>query len=126
MSDAAAEVSDTDVISSFEEFVKERSDSGVLFAKAVTSIMFDGVTVLAVFDPEVVGAEVGAFLSANPFETLAQFVGTPVAFADEEGRRLRTRVRTVSVALSDGRNLGSSMVADLYRSGTGQGWTPGL
>lgn len=122
----AGEVSDEEVIVSFESFVKERADSGVLFAQAVTSIIFDGSTVLATFDPATAGAEVEAFLAANPFETLAQFIGRPVAFANDEGKRLRTRVRSVSVALSNGRNLGFSSVADLYQAGTGQEWEPGL
>lgn len=125
MSDAVADVSDREVIATFEEFVQERSNSGVLFAKAVVSIMFDGSAVLAVFDPLTAGAEEDAFLAVNPFETLAQFIGTPMAFANTKGQRIRTRVAMVSVALSSGRDLGSLSVAELYRAGTGREWEPG-
>lgn len=125
MSDAVVDASDEEVILAFEEFVQERSNSGVLFAKAVVSIMFDGSAVLAIFDPLAAGAEEEAFLALNPFETLAQFIGTPMVFANAEGQRLRTRVTAISVALSSGRDLGSLSVADLYRAGTGQEWKPG-
>lgn len=117
---------DREVIEAFERYLDERSTSGVLFAKAVISISFDGTTIMAVFDPPSVGASTDAFLAVNPFDTLAEFVGTPIAFADEEGRRLRSRVEKVHVALADGKDIGTMTVSELYRKGAGGEWKPGL
>ncbi|MDJ0355952.1 hypothetical protein [Paenarthrobacter sp. PH39-S1] len=117
---------DGEVIGAFERYVDERSTSGVLFAEAVVSISFDGTTIMVVFDPSSAGASSEAFLAVNPFDTLAEFVGMPIAFADEDGRRLRSRVEKVHVALADGQNLGTMTAADLYRKGTGGEWAPGL
>lgn len=116
---------DREVIDAFERYVDERSTRGVLFAKAVVSISFDGTTIMVVFDPSSVGASDDAFLGASPFRTLAEFVGTPIAFADEDGHRLRSRVEKVHVALADGQDLGTMAAADLYRKGTGEEWKPG-
>ncbi|WP_411733457.1 hypothetical protein [Paeniglutamicibacter sp.] len=117
---------DREVIDAFERYVDERATSGVLFAKAVVSISFDGATIMVVFDPSSAGASNDAFLAVSPFHTLAEFVGTPIAFADEEGRRLRSRVEKVHVALADGQDLGTMAAADLYRKGAGGEWKPGL
>ena len=81
---------------------------------------------MVIFDPPSAGASSEAFLAANPFDTLAEFVGTPIAFANEDGRRLRSRVENVHVAFADGRSLGTMTAADLYRNGTGGEWAPGL
>jgi hypothetical protein len=116
---------DDDVLHAFNSYVRERADAGVLFAKAVSSLMFDGATLLATFNPVSAGAEEDAFLAPNPFDSLAEFMGTPVAFADLEGQRLRRRVSTVSATLRSGRDLGSVSVSDIYRAGTGQDWEPG-
>lgn len=78
-------------------------------------LTFYRATVIVVFDPSTVRASNGALLAVNPFDTLAEFVGMPISFADEEERRLRTRVENVHVALADGRDLGTVSVADLYR-----------
>ncbi|PYI65926.1 hypothetical protein CVV68_16090 [Arthrobacter livingstonensis] len=117
---------DREIIAAFEGYVDERATNGVIFAKSVISITFDGTTVMVVFEPSSVGASDGAFLGASPFETLAEFVGTPIAFADEEGRRLRSRVEKVHVAFADGKDLGTMTTAALYRKGAGDEWKPGL
>lgn len=125
MSDTSQHPTDAEVLEAFNSYVHERADAGVLFAKAVTSLMFDGTTLLATFDPAAAGAEEDAFLAANPFDSLAEFIGTPVAFADDDGRRLRRRVVTIRAALENGRDLGSVPVTSVYRAGTGQKWEPG-
>ncbi|MGN5734574.1 hypothetical protein [Arthrobacter psychrochitiniphilus] len=117
---------DREIIAAFERYVDERATNGVLFAKSVVSITFDGTTVMVVFDPSSVGASDAAFLGANPFDTLAEFVGTPIAFADDDGRRLRSRVEKVHVALADGQDLGTITTAALYRKGAGDQWKLGL
>jgi hypothetical protein len=98
----------------------------VLFAEAVTSITFDDTTVMVTFDPPTAGAEEQAFLAANPFDTLAEFAGIPIAFGDDQGRRLRTRVEKVTVALPDGRTLVTVTRSAVYRRGTGGAWKQGL
>lgn len=125
MIDAPEYPTDDEVLQAFNSYVKERADAGVLFAKAVSSLMFDGSTLLATFDPASAGAEEDAFLAANPFESLAEFIGTPVAFADLEGQRIRRRVSTISATLRSGRDLGSVPVSAVYRASTGQDWEPG-
>lgn len=117
---------DQEVIDAFARYINERVTNDVLSAQAVVSISFDGTTVMVVFDPSTVRASNGAFLAVNPFDTLAEFVGIPISFADEEGRRLRSRVEKIHVALADGRDLGTMSAAALYRKGTRQEWEPGL
>lgn len=118
--------SDEEVIEAFQAYVDERAASGVLFAKAVVSVTFDGSTLLVKFDPSSAGCTEDAFVSLNPFETLAQFAGTPVAFTDDVGRKLRTRVELVRAVFSDGRDLGTMTVPELFRKGAGLEWKPGL
>jgi hypothetical protein len=126
MSEEAAGPSNEQIIDAFQKYLDERAADGVLYAKAVVSVIFDGSTVLAKFDPSAVGATEETFLFANPYDTLAEFVGTPVAFADGEGKRLRSRVERVRATFSDGRDLGSMTAAELFRKGTGTEWRVGL
>jgi hypothetical protein len=125
VTDAISYPTDDEVLRAFNSFVTERAEAGVLFAKALSSLMFDGSTLMATFDPSSVGVDEEAFLAANPFDSLAEFMGTPVAFADTEGQRLRQRVNTISATLRSGRDLGSVPVSSIYRAGTGQDWEPG-
>lgn len=122
MSQEVTRPSDEEVIQAFRSYLDERLASGVLFAKAVTSLTFDGGILSATFDPSSVGVTEEVFLYANPFDTLAEFVGTPIAFDDEEGRKLRTRVRQVRATFEDGRDLGSISAAELFFKGTGTEW----
>lgn len=125
MSDPSEQPSDDEVLEAFNLYVRERARAGVLYAEAVSSLMFDGSTLLATFNPAAAGAEEDTFLAVNPFDSLAEFIGTPVAFADDEGQRFRRRVSTISAALRSGRDLGSVPVSSLYRAGTGCEWEPG-
>jgi hypothetical protein len=125
MTDASGHPTDDEVLRAFNSYVSEQADAGVLFAKAVSSLMFDGSNLMATFDPSSVGADEDAFLAASPFNTLAEFMGTPVAFADAEGQRLRRRVATISATLRSGRDLGTVSVSSVYRAGTGSDWEPG-
>jgi hypothetical protein len=125
LTDATSCPTDDEVLRAFESYVTERAEAGVLFAKALSSLMFDGSTLMATFDPSAVGVDEEAFLAANPFDSLAEFMGTPVAFADTEGQRLRQRVSTISATLRSGRDLGSVPVSSIYHAGTGQDWEPG-
>lgn len=117
---------DQEVLDSFAEFIQERKKAGNLYAESVVSLLFDGSTILATFDPPRSGIKTSALLGVSPLQTLAEFIGIPVTFADEQGIRLRKRVQNVHVSLVDGQDLGSMDVAELYKIGTGQTWSPGL
>ena len=117
---AAAEPTPAEVEAAFTAYLDQRASSGVLIAKAVQSVVFENGTLRVTFDPEAAGIDRELFLSVNPFDNMAEFVGTPIAFANEEGARLRTVVERVSTQLSDGTDLGSLTAAEIYEIGTGE------
>jgi len=97
----------------FQAYIKERSDSGVMLAQAVTSVaVADGVaTVTLDASP--------ALLELSPFDNLAEFFGTPAAFNDKDGIWLRKTVTRVDVVNADGTLLGSMTAAELNKKAAG-------
>ena len=113
-------ISDAEAQAEFQAYIDERAAAGVMVAKAVTSVTVTDGIVTATFDPAAAGLPQAVFNDLNPFPNLAEFVGSPMAFADEQGDRLRTRVTRVDTVNVDGTPLGSSTAAELYYGGTGQ------
>lgn len=117
---AEAEISDDQVRAEFQEFVNERANSGVMIAKAITSVTFSDGVVSVVFDPESIGMDRETFDYINAFPNLAKFIGTPMAFKDDQGNRLRTRVERIDTFDAAGNSLGSATKAEIYEMGTGE------
>jgi hypothetical protein len=55
----------------------------------------------------------------SPFDNQAKWLGTPVAFNDEEGVWLRQTVQRVDVIDAAGTSLGSMTAAELNKMGAG-------
>ncbi len=117
---APAQPTGPEVEAAFTAYLDERASAGVLIAQAVQSVTFDGGTVRVIFSPQAAGIDLDLFLTVNPFDNLAEFAGTPMAFANDEGARLRTVVERVTTELSDGTQLGTLTAAEIYEMGTGE------
>ncbi|UOE45251.1 hypothetical protein [Agromyces larvae] len=116
---AAVVATNEEVVSAFQGYLSERASAGVVIAKAVSSVTFDAGVVRVVFDPALAGLDTVTFQSLSPFDNLAEFAGTPIAFADDEVQHLRTAVTSVETLLVDGASLGTLTSAELYKIGTG-------
>jgi hypothetical protein len=110
---------DDQVVSAFTEFLDERAKAGVLLAVGA-EVRFDAGTVIVTLHPEVAVPDPDALMSLSPYENHAEFVGTPIAFANEEGDWLRRAVKRVNTSLPDGTDLGSLTAAELYQLGAGK------
>ncbi|GAC71052.1 hypothetical protein [Gordonia soli] len=108
-----------DIIAAVSEFVRERSDAGVLIAKAVSDVSFADGRVRVTIDPARAGAEYWALMETRAHENLSELFGRPVAFNDEQGTWLRTRVEHVDVVDVDGRELGTITAVELNRKAAG-------
>ena len=91
-----------------------------MIAKAVTDISFTDRVIRVTFDPSSIGLDTASFESANPFDNLAEFVGTPIAFNDDVGIRLRPAIDAVQTFLPDGTSLGEMTAAEIHTMGTGE------
>lgn len=99
-------------------FVLERSASKVLMAAAFTDIDLTEGNLTASWSEAAIGkAKSDLLLEINPFENLAIWLGTPLAFDNEQGRQIRQHVHTVSVIGPFG--VGSISAQDLYERATG-------
>ncbi|CAM3265924.1 hypothetical protein OCAE111667_00610 [Occultella aeris] len=118
-------VTDAEVIDTFTTYLEGRANDGVVLAIAVESVTFEDGVVRVVFNPALAGLSTDAFLDLNPYDNLAEFPGTVIAFTDDEGRRLRTVVDGVATFLPDETDLGSLTTAEIFELGTGEVYTPG-
>lgn len=116
--DATTVPTDDDVREAFVSFLKERADAGVLLAIGAEVTFGNGVLTV-IFDPAASVPDPDALMSLSPFENHAQFAGTPIAFNNDEGRRLRRAVLRVDTQLTDGSSIGSLTAAEIYKMGTG-------
>lgn len=106
-------VTDAEVLDAFNAFFAERSGAGVMLGKAVTEVTFADGIVHVTFDPAAAGVTTGDFDALNPFDNLANFAATPVAFNDEIGNRLRPAIDSIETVRSDGAPLGTYSRADI-------------
>lgn len=104
---------DAQVKEAFDSYINERANSGVMLAQSVTSVTVNGGVVTVTVDAEPV------VLETSPFDNLAEFFGTPVAFNDDEGVWLRQTVQRVDVVDAEGTSLGSMTAAELNKMGAG-------
>ena len=107
-----------EIIDVFSEFINERAASGVLFAQVVSDISYKDRIVSITFDPVGKGIDITLFNSINPFSNLAEFAGTPIAFNDNIGIRLRSAIDGVRTVLADGTPLGTMTTEEIYSIGT--------
>lgn len=99
-------------------FVAERASSGVLLANGFTEITLSEGVLTAAWDENAMGKEKSRIvLGLSPFENLAEFIGTPFAFRNEQGKQIRQHIRQVSVIGPFG--VGTRSVAEIYKIGTG-------
>lgn len=99
-------------------FVAERSAAKVLMADAFTEIDLSDGILTASWSEEAIGKEKSdILLELNPFENLAAWLGTPLAFDNEQGRQIRQHVHTVSVVGPFG--VGTMSTRALYERATG-------
>lgn len=112
---------DEQIVEAFVSHAGERAAAGVMIAKAVTQVSFDGGRVTVVLDPAKSGAQYWALIETSAFENLADLFGIPAAFDDDKGVWLRTRVVAVGVRDVDGRPLGTRTTGELNYRATGRG-----
>ncbi|WP_141718927.1 hypothetical protein [Curtobacterium sp. ER1/6] len=103
----APAVTDAEVLQVFDDYFAERSSKGVVLAKAVSQVRFEGGIVQVTFDPAKAGITRDQFDYINPFPNLASFVASPIAFNDEVGNRIRPSVQSITTIASNGAPLGS-------------------
>ncbi|WP_420369906.1 hypothetical protein [Curtobacterium sp. L1-20] len=103
----APAVTEAEVLEAFNDYFAERSSTGVVLAKAVSQVRFEGGIVQVTFDPAKAGLTRDQFDYINPFPNLAKFAATPIAFDDEVGNRIRPSVQSIATMASDGSPLGS-------------------
>lgn len=106
-------------VAAVQAYIDERAAAGVQMADAFTELkLIDGV-LTATWSEAAIGKEKSEILlDLNPFDDLAEWLGTPLAFDNEEGRQIRQHVDAVSVIGPFG--VGKLSARDLYERGTGQ------
>ncbi|WP_156298248.1 hypothetical protein [Mycobacterium paragordonae] len=104
---------DAQVKQAFEAYINERANSGVMLAQSVTSVTVARGVVTVTIDAKPV------VLELSPFDNLAKFFGTPIAFNDAEGVWLRRTAQRVDVVNAAGNSLGSMTAAELNKMGAG-------
>ena len=115
-----AKITDKQALTEFQAFINQRASSGVLLARTVTHMTLTDGVLTATFDPASIGMDQNIFDHINVFPNLAEFVGAPLMFKDDQGSRLRICVTRVDTVPADGTSLGSATAAELYRAGTGE------
>lgn len=113
-------MSTSDVVSEFWDFFRERAESGVVLGAAVSEVCLEGGVLTVTFDAGSAGVEEGAMVSTSAFDNWAFFAGTPVAFTNEQGSRLRAEVEQVDTRLASGRSMGSAPVGEIFERGAGR------
>lgn len=96
-----------DVPGVFKDYFAQRSATGVVIAEAVTSVTFEDGVVTVIFDPDASGIDRDTFEYINPYENLAEFAATPIAFTDTTGNRVRPLIKEIRTQYPDGTSLGS-------------------
>ena len=112
--------STTEIVGAFRDYISERAAAGVLLAQVVSGVVYNKRMVQVTFDPASKGIDTEVLLGVSPFSNLAEFAGTPIAFNDSLGKRLRPEIDAVETFLADGTNLGRLSTAELYQMGTGE------
>lgn len=108
-------VTDKEVLSTFRSFFAERAASNMLLAKAVTDVSFQDRVLRVTFDPAAAGVDDETFANVNPFENLANYVATPIAYDDAVGNRLRPAIDAIETVKPDGTSLGTYTAADILK-----------
>lgn len=103
----------------FETFLAERADAGVLLAVGA-EVAYEAGKITVTFHPQAAVPDAAALISVSPYDNHAEFAGTPIAFANEQGEWLRRTVSEVHTRLPDGTPLGSLTSAQLYQLGAGK------
>ncbi|WP_440711955.1 hypothetical protein [Gordonia sp. FQ] len=111
---------DEQIVETFNEWVRERADAGVMLAQSVTSVSFADGRLTVVLDPAKSSAQYWALLECSPYDNHAELFGVPAAFDDEDGIWLRGRVAEVEVVDVDGRPLGTLTTAELNDKAVGR------
>lgn len=107
-----------EAVAAVRAFIDERAAAGVVMADAFTSVELTGGVLTATWSEAAIGKEKSdILLELNPFENLATFIGTPLAFENEQGRQIRAHVHTVSVVGPFG--VGSLSAKEIYQRATG-------
>lgn len=119
-SESSHDVTDADVVSAVESFLRERADAGVQIAQAASKVSVREGVLNVIFDAALAGATQEALLAVQPFDTLADFVGTPLGWKTPEAAGLRSRVHTIATGMIDGTSGGTTSVATVYRRATGE------
>lgn len=109
---------DKQIVNAIANFMTERAESGVLYARALSSLACQDGIVTAVFDPAKAGATTETFCRVNNGANMAEFVGVPAAFDDTVGQWLRQSLVRVDTELADGSSLGSMTAGELHRLAT--------
>ncbi|MCK0113284.1 hypothetical protein MWU75_14135 [Ornithinimicrobium sp. F0845] len=111
-------ISREDAVAGVRAYIAERRSAGVMMAEAFTSIeLIEGV-LTTTWNEDAVGKEKSeVLLELNPFENLATFIGTPLAFENEQGRQIRQHVHAVSVVGPFG--VGTLTTQEIYQRATG-------
>ena len=113
-SDASAvTVTDAEVLAAFNDFFAERAAAGVMLGKAVTGVTFEDGLVRVTFDPAAASVTQADFDAFNPFDNLASFAATPIAFNNEVGNRVRPAVEYIDTVRADGVPLGTFSRTDI-------------
>lgn len=107
-----------EAVQAVRAFIDERAAAGVMMADAFTSVELTDGVLTATWDEAAIGKEKSdILLDLNPFDNLATFIGTPLAFENEQGRQIREHVETVSVVGPFG--VGSMSAKEIYQRATG-------
>ncbi|WP_094275339.1 hypothetical protein [Rhodococcus sp. OK302] len=106
---------DAEITAAALNCMAERASGGVRIAQAIKNISCKDGVVTAIFDPAKTGITVELFHDINKFGNLAQFVGTPFAFNDDDGKWFRQSLVRIDTALSDGSSLGTLTTAELHK-----------
>jgi hypothetical protein len=102
-------------VAAFQTYFAERAAAGVVIAKAVAKVTYTNRVVTVTFDPAAAGINQATFDSINPFENLAKFAASPIAFSDDIGNRLRPAIDRLETIRADGKSLGTYTAADILK-----------
>lgn len=107
-----------EAVSAVRDYIAQRAFAGVMMAEAFTDVELSNGVLTASWSEQALGKDKSAtLLSVNPFDDLSIFIGTPLAFDNEQGRQIRQHVHTVSVIGPFG--VGSKSTRELYERATG-------
>lgn len=107
-----------EAVSAVRDYIAQRASAGVMMAEAFTDVELSNGVLTASWSEQALGKDKSAtLLSVNPFDDLSIFIGTPLAFDNEQGRQIRQHVHTVSVIGPFG--VGSKSTRELYERATG-------